>query len=262
MVLHKNQVQLLLSSRLSKLQRDGQRNKAHDFTFKFEPPFILDPNMPYKAAVKRINMSYSWHNIAESYRNNTLKWRKSRSSGWNTIRIPDSMYTYDYLNAVIQGSIGKVDQTQEKSPYAFDIYMDYALFRVIINLADGYELDLSDGEFSDIIGFDKKVYSGATSYSGARVPNLTRGVDPVFIHSDIVTRSVNDISSTVIFDFPTSHLVVSYPFKREPLHLEWHDVNRSYFDRIRVWVTDERGYSLFLNDIDIVVNIIIEQDAV
>ena len=51
---------LLLDSRLVKLQWDGANQKSHDFRINFNPPIILDSQKNYKIALNRlITMSYS-----------------------------------------------------------------------------------------------------------------------------------------------------------------------------------------------------------
>ena len=54
---------LILSSKLAKLQRNGDQNVPHDFTINFPTPIYLDTvQKKYQAALKHISMSYSWYN--------------------------------------------------------------------------------------------------------------------------------------------------------------------------------------------------------
>ena len=52
---------------------------------------------------------------------------------------------------------------------------------------------------------------------------------------------------------------VSYPFNEEPYPLEWHPVNKSQIDSIRVWVTNGRNNLLDLNGIDVALSLMIEE---
>ena len=58
----------------------------------------------------------------------------------------------------------------------------------------------------------------------------------------------------------TSDLQVSYPFQKEPRRLKWQSVNKSYIDKIKVWVTDGRNNILDLNGTDIAISLIIEKE--
>ena len=58
---HPPGINLLLDSRLAKLQRNVPSQKSHDFRIYFNPPVMLDPQKNYKKALNRlITMSYSW----------------------------------------------------------------------------------------------------------------------------------------------------------------------------------------------------------
>ena len=69
---------LILSSKLAKLQRNGDQNVPHDFTINFPTPIYIDSEK-YQAALKNISMSYSWYNIDAAYDNNKIRWKKKRN---------------------------------------------------------------------------------------------------------------------------------------------------------------------------------------
>ena len=125
------------------------------------------------------------------------------------------MYDYNGLNTTIQSLIGRVDPSKEDSKFIFQLYFHTTTYRAVILLRDGYELDLSEGEFAALLGFDKRTIDGANSRSD-RVPNITRGVDWIYIHCDLITRAVDNIGGDVMFSFSTAELTVSYPFSKEP----------------------------------------------
>ena len=91
------------------------------------------------------------------------------------------------------------------------------------------------------------------------VPDITRSVDWVFLHCDLITRQANDVGSDVRFSFSTVNLQVSHPFQKEPYRLEWHPVNKSQINAIRIWVSDDRDNILDLNGLDVAVSIMIEE---
>ena len=154
-------------------------------------------------------MSFSWYNLRASYGNNTLRWKKKSESAWKTITLPDGMYNYD----------GKVDPTKDDSEQLFTLFFDNSVFRAVILLHNSVEVDLSNETFADFLGFGKKVLDQTRNVS-KNVPSITRGVDWVYIHCDLITREVQNVGSDVLFSLSTSTLSISYSFSKEPRRLE------------------------------------------
>ena len=134
------------------------------------------------------------------------------------------------------------------------------IFRVVILMQKDYELDLSEGEFASLLGYDKHILQRGKIFVGAKFPDVTRSVDWVFLHCDLISRRANDVPSDVLYRFSTSGLEVSHPIQKEPYRLEWHPVNKSVINSIRIWVTGGRGNPLDLNSIDIALSIMIEEE--
>ena len=248
---------LLLNSHLAK--HNNASSRTHDFTINFDPPIILSPSKTYKAALNEVvTMSYSWYNIAKRYKNNEFKWRK-KTENWKTVTIPDGMYDYESLNTTIQAFIGKVDPSKKDSKFIFKMYFHSATYRAVILLQDGYELDLSEGEFASLLGYDKKIIDGKNNRSD-RVPNITRGVDWIYIHCNLISRAVDNIGGDVMFSFSTAEFTVSYPFSKEPRRLLWHPLNKNKINSINIKITDGHNNILDLNDQDVALSIIIEEE--
>ena len=109
-----------------------------------------------------------------------------------------------------------------------------------------------------MLGYGKSTLSG--DVVGKEVPNITRRVDWVYLHCDLIKRRAKNVPSDVLYSFSTSDLRVSYPFRKEPRRLEWQPVNKNYIDAIRVRVTDGRNNILDLNGTDIAISLIIEKE--
>jgi len=249
---------ILLDSSLAKLEKGGERNVSHDFTVKFHPPIELGLGN-YKAALNRlITMSYSWNNIDALYNNNKIRWKKKTEQAWKTLTFPNGMYDYKRINTYIQQHIGKVDPTNKDSDYIFNLYFDMSIYRVVILIHNDYELDLSQGNFGELLGYGKIVLRG--DVVGRKVPNITRGVDWVYLYCDLITRRTNNVPSDVLYNFSTTDLQVSYPFRKEPRRIEGQPVNKSFINEIRVWVTDGRNNILDLNGADIAISLMIEKE--
>jgi len=206
---------LLLDSNLAKRQRNNHNQESQDFTIFFDTaPIALDQGKNFKAALNRlITMSYSWYNVAEAYGNNKIKWRK-KPGGWETLTFPDGMYDYDGIKRFLQSKTGFVDPNakDEDKKHVFDLYFDFTIFRVVIWMAKDYELDFTGGEFAGLVGYSKKIYAGETTLTGEKVPDITRSVDWIFIHCDLISRRANDVESNVLYSFSTTGLRPSYPF--------------------------------------------------
>ena len=249
---------IVLDSSLAKLERGGERNVSHDFKINFNPPIELGPEN-YKAALDElITMSYSWNNIDSRYDNNKIRWKKKTEQAWKTLTFPNGMYDYKRINENIQQHTGKVDPTKKNSAHIFTIFFEFATYRIFILVHPDYELDLSQGNFNELLGFNKRILTDASL--GDKVPNITRGVDWVYIHCDLISRQTNNVPSDMLYSFSTADLHVSYPFQKEPRRLKWQPVNKSIINAIRVWVTDGRNNILDLNGTDIALRLMIEKE--
>ena len=200
-------------------------------------------------------MPYSWYNIRAVYGNNSLKWKKKSDSSWKTITFPDGMFTYDDINSFMQKTLGKVGDDE-----LFTLFFDNTIYRAVMVLDSSIELDLSSGSFADLLGFEKKVYMQRMNISKF-IPNITRGVDWVFIHCDLITREVENVGADVLFCLPTSMISIGYSFSKEPKRISWQPANKEIIQAIRVYVTDGRNGILDLNDIDFAISIFLKEEG-
>lgn len=84
-----------------------------------------------------------------------------------------------------------------------------SLFRVLITPGTNYQVDLQTGEFADLLGFDKDIVT-ATSY-GAKIPDISRSVDNIFIHKNVISDSVvSGLSSDILCRFSIDNLPLSF----------------------------------------------------
>ena len=116
------------------------------------------------------------------------------------------MYSYSDINSFLQTQTGRVDLENKDSEHIFTLYFNMAIYRVVILIHKDYELGLSRGEFAKLVGFKKAVFEEENNYVGNVVPDITRSVDWVFIHCDLITRQANDVGSDVLFSFSTVNL--------------------------------------------------------
>ncbi|PFX20965.1 hypothetical protein AWC38_SpisGene14566 [Stylophora pistillata] len=131
-----------------------------------------------------VAMSYSWYNVSSSYNNNKLKYSHDSGNTWHEIELPDGNFAYSQLNAYIQRELEGANHKKK----GIELKFVPALFKCLIGLEDGYQVDLRTGDFGDLIGFTKKVVT-TTSY-GDKLPDITRSVDNIYIRTNIISDSV------------------------------------------------------------------------
>ena len=226
---------------------DGTGNsKSHDFTVRFNPVLEFDKNKDYYIALDSITMAYSWYNVSSDYNNNTLKYSQDSGKTWHTITLPNGNYSYLELNSYIQSEIESNSHTKD----GISIKFVSAFFKVLLSMKSGFQLDLKTGDFGKLLGFEKKIYT-TTGYS-PNFPDITRSVDNVFIHTNIISDSViSGNQSDVLYRFSVDNLPLSYPFHIEPRRAQFNKINTNRIQNLRIYITDELNRPLNLNNIPI-----------
>ena len=74
--------------------------------------------------------------------------------------------------------------------YGINLYFVLSSYRILIELHEDYQVDLTTSDFRKLIGFNSKIVT-STEY-GTNLPDITRGVDEVHINCDKVTDSITD----------------------------------------------------------------------
>ena len=236
---------------------DGTANsKSHDFTVRFNPSMKFDNNTDYLIALDSISMSYSWYNVSSEYNNNTLKYSQDSGKSWHTITLSNGNYSYEELNNYIQREIESNGHTKD----GISIEFVSSLFKVLLTLKSGFQVDLKTGDFKDLLGFEKKIYT-ATQYS-PKLPDITRSVDNVFIHTNIISDSVcSSNQSDVLYRFSVDNLPLSYPFYIEPKRAMFSKINTNTIKDLRIYITDGLNRPLNLNNIPISLILIVKEKS-
>ena len=104
----------------------------------------------------RLSMTYSWYNIRSDYGNNKIKYTHDGTT-WQTITFTDGMYSYSDINDYIHQY---TDQTSHHSTdsrgskvYSINLSFILSTYRVLVSIDGGYQLDLRETDFGDLIGF-------------------------------------------------------------------------------------------------------------
>lgn len=160
-----------------------------------------------------------------------IKYSRDNGTNWETITFVDGMYSYDDIDTYIKKYLknkehfvkGDKDSDENEIEYGINMYFVLSTYRVLIELGDNYQVDLTNLYFRKLIGFDSKII--ATTEYGTNLPDVTRGVDEVHINCDKVTDSITDgESSSTVAVIPVENLVRSLPFTYKPRFLAYSPV--------------------------------------
>ena len=200
----------------------------------------LDTEMHHELAVDRVNMIYSWHNVNSQYGNKTIKYSKDAGSTWKTVTFVDGMYSYDDLSKYINQVISNNDDQPSNDRVGIKLYFVLSSYRVVVELGNQWQLDIRNSKFGDLIGFEPKILT-KTSY-GTKLPDITNGIDSIYINCDAVTDSITDgrYSNTVAV-IPTCKIERSYPFTFEPKRALFSPLSKTIISEMRITVTDSLG---------------------
>ena len=217
-------------------------SKSHDFTVRFTPELVVNPNKVYYIALNSLSMSYLWHNVSPIYGNNTLKYSHDGGTTWTTITFPAGNYSYANLHGFIKQALTQNNHSSSGISLSFIT----ARFLVYITLEANYQLDFTLGDFSDLIGFNKVIVTG--SGYGAKLPDITRSVDEILIHTNIVSRSlVAGIGSDILYQFSVDNLPTSYPFHIKGRWRLFSKINTRIIKDLRIYITDSLNRPVDLN---------------
>ena len=166
------------------------------------------------------------------------------------------MYSYDDIDEYIKKAMKdngdlfkKADDNNGKDEYGINKYFVLSTYRVLIELKGDFQLDLRNLDFRKLIGCDSKIID-ATEY-GTNLPDITRGVDEIYINCDKVTDSITDgQSSSTVAVIPVENLVSSLPFTYKPRFLAYSPVSGHLISSMLFYVTDSSGAPIDLNGID------------
>ena len=229
--------------------KNKSNNRPENFITRFNKPITLDSNYEYEIGLNRIiNMSFTWFNLNSDYGNQLIKYSSDNGSTFNDITFPQGVWNYTDFDAHIK-EITKTGDDDDPT-YPITLEFDSTTFRVTVTLATNYQLDLSQSNFNELVGFDKKILKDDVNI-GQRVPNLSQDTDILNIHCDLVNTSLVDgEESDIIYTFSTSVLQPSFSFTIEPRRVTYNPVNKQRISSIRIYITDGKRRLINLNGAD------------
>ena len=238
--------QLILSSHSVK-SKNG--NKPSDFTIKYTNPIILNSNRQYELGLDRIvSMSFTWFNITQELNNQKIRFSSDSGTNWTELIFNPGVWNYVDFNNFLKDNTKTGTASNPSFPVTLEF--DDTIFRTIITLAQNYQLDLTQSDFNDLIGFNKKIITNSENI-GEYIPNLSQDREILNIHCDLISDSLVDGDETdIIYSFSTSTLTPSYSFTQEPRRMQFNPVNKNMINKIRIYITDGKRRIIDLNHSD------------
>lgn len=221
------------------LKRD-EGEISHDFVDYFYGLIDLSDG-EYVAALTQGSIMFSWDNIKSEWNNNHFKYL--RNGEWKTVIFKDGNYTVsDFNNRMYEEFKAKND---EECPIIFD--EDPATRRIIIALEDNYEIDLTEGNFYELIGFENKTYKEPINI--AKKESTNRGIIQYLLHCSIIDgHYLNGVSTDVIYSFYPQNAktgdILNLGKNKDPIYLP---VNVKRIHQIQMYLTDQNNNTIDLN---------------
>ena len=247
--------QLILSSHSVK-NKNGY--KPGDFTIKYTNPIILDPNRQYELGLDRIvSMSFTWFNVTKELNNKKIRFSSDSGVNWTELLLQEGVWNYVDINDYLKDKTRTGTASNPSFPVTLEF--DDTIFRTIITLAQNYQLDLTQSDFNDLVGFDKKILTKSENV-GDYIPNLSQDREILNIHCDLISESLVDGNETdIIYSFSTSTLTPSYSFTQEPRRVQFNPVNKNTIKSIRVYITNGKRRIVDMNHADTSFSLILKE---
>ena len=169
--------QLILSSHSVKNENG---NKPSDFTIKYTNPIILNSNRQYELGLDRIvSMSFTWFNITQELNNRKIRFSSDSGVNWTELIFNPGVWNYVDFNIFLKDNTKTGTASNPSFPVTLEF--DDTIFRTIITLAQNYQLDLTQSDFNDLVGFNKKILTDSENI-GDYTPNLSQDREILNIH--------------------------------------------------------------------------------
>ena len=247
--------QIILSSHSVKNQNN---NKPGNFTIKYKNPIILNPNRQYELGLDRIiSMSFTWFNVTQELNNKKIRYSSDSGANWTELVLNPGVWNYVDFNQYLKDKTRTGTASNPSFPISLEF--DDTIFRTIVTLAKNYQLDLTQSDFNDLIGFNRRILSSSENI-GDYIPNLSQDREILNVHCDLISESLVDGNETdIIYSFSTSTLTPSYSFTQEPRRVQFNPVNKNTIKSIRVSITDGKRRVVDLNHSDTSFSLILRE---
>ena len=195
-----------------------------------------------------VSMSFTWFNVTNELNNKKIRFSSDSGVNWTELILNPGVWNYVDFNNFLKDNTKT--GTASNPSFPVTIEFDETIFRTIITLAQNYQLDLTQSDFNDLIGFNKKILIQSENI-GDCIPNLSQDREILNIHCDLISDSLVDGDETdIIFSFSTSTLTPSYSFTQEPRRMQFNPINKNTIHKIRIYITDGKLRIVDMNHAD------------
>ena len=193
-------------------------------------------------------MSFTWFNITQELDNQKIRFSSDSGTNWTELIFNPGVWNYVDFNNFLKDNTKTGTASNPSFPVTLEF--DDTIFRTIITLAQNYQLDLTQSDFNDLIGFNKKIITNSENI-GEYIPKLSQDREILNIHCDLISDSLVDGDETdIIYSFSTSTLTPSHSFTQEPRRMQFNPVNKNMINKIRIYITDGKRRIIDLNHSD------------
>lgn len=221
----------------------------HSANFTVDFPSVLElRGIEHEIALIRAELSYSFTNVdAAFYNNHKFKYYSPESEEWIEVTIPNGNYNFQQLSNYVTAVVKANEGLSGDDPAPFEIVPNYPILKVeIVINTEGYKVDLTEGNFRKLLGFDAKIVE-ETEY-GSSNGNITNDVDALLIRLSGVKSFLNGDASDVVYTF-TPSVPVGAAMSLEPncpIYVPFRD--RDIIKTLHVYITDQLGRQINLNN--------------
>lgn len=232
---------------------------SSNFKVRFDPPIVLNDtneqleNTQYEVALIGLYTWNSFPNISATEYNNAIFTYNNGVDPDENIVFPEGTYTLDdiedYINTAMTAN-GDV-------PANINIVPNYNTLKITLEIAGGYEVDLSTSNFYELLGFSAAQAGGGnitTTTEGANVGDITNGLDALNVNLEgLLDNSYdNSSNSSTIFRF-TPTVPPGSAIRETPSSRTFVPINREkQLDDITITITDNRDRIVSLRGEDLI----------
>lgn len=223
-------------------------SNSTDWITHFSPPFNLDPEKKYELALVNLETYNSVPNISST--NNTFVYSPSGGVTWKTISLPEGSYELTQINEEIQCQLkanGDWNSGREGSEaYNIAVGANRATLRAYIEITGrNYKVDTGNSTLARTLGFEPNILPTGF-HTGDRPVDIST-LSSILVNCDLVSASYLDGNhQPVVYSFYPG-VGPGYKVLETPSQLIYLPVSqRGNIQRIRIWLTDERGSQLNL----------------
>lgn len=225
-------------------------NGHADMTIDLSNNPIYNQSLNAKVAFLKGNLWFSTFNIdANLWNNSTLRYSADSGGSYSILTIPDGNYNIEDLSSYVS------DETSG----GVSFQANYATGKIFVSLLAGYYADFATSTgLATFLGFTNILVT--SSQYGANIGDVSNGVSAWQLHLSLIQgRSFsNGSSSDVIYQF-TPRTASFASMEVEPINPIFIGINDAVVTKFRVYITDQRGNLLDLNDQPVVLLFAIAQ---